>query len=52
MNRETARPVTQGGAKPREEKKVIADANREITVENGMIVWAGKKKFCRVTLVD
>jgi tyrosyl-tRNA synthetase len=49
-NGEARRLITQGGAKLGKEKTVIGDANQKITVENGMLVWAGKKKFCRVTL--
>jgi len=49
-NGEARRLITQGGAKLGEEKTVIGDPNQKITVENGMLVWAGKKRFCRVTL--
>ncbi len=49
-NGEARRLIAQGGAKLGEEKEVIGDANQKINVENGMLVWAGKKKFCRVTL--
>ncbi|MCP4785083.1 MAG: tyrosine--tRNA ligase [Fuerstiella sp.] len=49
-NGEARRLIAQGGGKLGEEKTVIGDANQKITVENGMLVWAGKKKFCRVTL--
>ena len=49
-NGEARRLIKQGGAKLGEEKTVIGDANQKITVEDGMLVWAGKKKFCRVTL--
>ncbi|MEO2015963.1 MAG: tyrosine--tRNA ligase [Fuerstiella sp.] len=49
-NGEARRLIAQGGAKLGEEKTVIGDANQKITVENGMLVWAGKKRFCRVTL--
>ncbi|MDG2130071.1 MAG: tyrosine--tRNA ligase [Fuerstiella sp.] len=49
-NGEARRLISQGGAKLGEEKTVIGDANQKIRVENGMLVWAGKKKFCRVTL--
>lgn len=49
-NGESRRLIAQGGAKLGEEKTVISDANQKITVEDGMLVWAGKKKFCRVNL--
>ena len=49
-NGEARRLIAQGGAKHGEEKSVIDDANRKIQVENGMLIWAGKKKFCRVKL--
>lgn len=49
-NSESRRLVQQGGAKLGEDKTVIADANDVIVVEDGMLVWAGKKKFCRVKL--
>ncbi|MEZ6059903.1 MAG: tyrosine--tRNA ligase [Planctomycetaceae bacterium] len=47
-NGEARRLIAQGGAKLGEEKEVILDANQQITVEDGLLVWAGKKKFCRV----
>ncbi len=49
-NGESRRLIKQGGAKLGEDKTVIADANDVITVEDGILVWAGKKKFCRVKL--
>ncbi|MFY9255719.1 MAG: tyrosine--tRNA ligase [Fuerstiella sp.] len=49
-NGESRRLISQGGAKLGEEKTVITDANQKIAVEDGMLVWAGKKKFCRVKL--
>lgn len=50
-NGEARRLIAQGGAKLGEEKTVITDAVQKITVENGLLVWAGRKKFCRVNLV-
>ncbi len=50
-NGEARRLVAQGGAKLGEDKTVIKDPVQKIAVENGMIVWAGKKKFCRVNLI-
>ena len=49
-NGEARRLIKGGGAKLGEEKTVIGDENEKITVEDGMLVWAGKKKFCRVKL--
>lgn len=49
-NGESRRLIKGKGAKLGEEKTVIEDANQKITVENDMLVWAGKKKFCRVKL--
>ena len=50
-NGEARRLIAQGGGKLGEEKTVIVDANQTIEVEDGMLVWAGKKKFCRVKLI-
>lgn len=50
-NGEARRLIAQGGAKLGEDKIVIKDAVQKITVENGLLVWAGRKKFCRVNLV-
>ena len=49
-NSEARRLIAQGGAKLGEDKSVIPDANEKIPVENGLLVWAGKKKFCRIKL--
>ncbi|MCA9047424.1 MAG: tyrosine--tRNA ligase [Planctomycetaceae bacterium] len=49
-NSEARRLVAQGGAKLGEDKSVIPDANEKIPVKNGLLVWAGKKKFCRIKL--
>jgi len=49
-NGESRRLIKQGGAKLGEDKTVIADANDAVTVTDGLLVWAGKKKFCRVKL--
>ena len=50
-NGQARRLIAQGGAKLGEDKTVIKDAVEQIPVENGLLVWAGKKKFCRVNLV-
>lgn len=50
-NGEARRLIKGGGGKLGEDKTAIADANDAVKVEDGMLVWAGKKKFCRVKLV-
>lgn len=47
-NGEARRLIKGGGGKLGEEKTVIGDANDMIEVTDGMLVWAGKKKFCKV----
>ncbi|MBI1312261.1 tyrosine--tRNA ligase [bacterium] len=51
-NSEARRLVAQGGAKLGEDKTKIESADEKITATNGLLVWAGKKKFCRVKIVD
>ncbi|MCH2210450.1 MAG: tyrosine--tRNA ligase [Fuerstiella sp.] len=50
-NGEARRLIAQGGAKLGEDKTVIKDPVEQIPLENGLLVWAGRKKFCRVNLV-
>jgi tyrosyl-tRNA synthetase len=50
-NGEARRLIKGGGGKIGEDKAVIADANETVQMSDGMLVWAGKKKFCRVKLV-
>lgn len=50
-NGEARRLIKGGGGKIGEDKAVIADANETVAVTDGTLVWAGKKKFCRVKLV-
>lgn len=50
-NGEARRLIKGGGGKIGEDKAVIGDANETVAVTDGMLVWAGKKKFCRVKLV-
>ena len=47
---EARRLIAQGGAKLGPGKSVIEAADQMIKVENGLLVWAGKKKFCSVKL--
>ncbi|MCR9198693.1 MAG: tyrosine--tRNA ligase [Planctomycetaceae bacterium] len=49
-NGEARRLIKQGGGKLGEDKTVIGDANDVIPVTDNMLVWAGKKKYCRVKL--
>jgi len=51
-NGDARRLIAQGGAKLGKDKTVIKDPVQKINVENGLIVWAGRKKFCRVSLID
>jgi tyrosyl-tRNA synthetase len=51
-NGEARRLTAQGGAKLGEDKTKIESIDEKITVTDGLLVWAGKKKFCRVKLVD
>jgi tyrosyl-tRNA synthetase len=48
---EARRLIAQGGAKLGADKTLIAAADQSIRVEDGLLVWAGKKKFCRIRLV-
>lgn len=47
---EARRLIAQGGARLGESKDVIAAQDQLIPVNDGLLVWAGKKKFCRVRL--
>ncbi len=49
---EARRLIAQGGGRLGEDRTVISDPVQKIPIENGLLVWAGKKKFCRVRLVD
>ncbi|WP_166822186.1 tyrosine--tRNA ligase [Thalassoroseus pseudoceratinae] len=49
---EARRLVQQGGAKLTADKTPIKSIEEPITIEDGLLVWAGKKKFCQVKLVD
>jgi tyrosyl-tRNA synthetase len=49
---EARRAIEQGGAKLGEEKTRIESHDQQIPVETGLLLWIGKKRFCRVELVD
>lgn len=44
------RLIKQGGMKLGEEKAVVGDMKEPVSVEDGLLVWAGKKKYGRVKL--
>lgn len=46
------RSIAQGGAYIGEEKARIERHDQPITVTDGMLLWVGKKRFCRVELSD
>ncbi len=46
------RLIQQGGAAVGEEKTKLDPTTDKIEVTDGMLLWAGKKRFCRVQLVD
>ncbi|MEZ6048816.1 MAG: tyrosine--tRNA ligase [Planctomycetaceae bacterium] len=46
------RTIQQGGAKYGEEKTVIKSHDEEIEVQDGLLLWVGKKRFCQVELTD
>jgi tyrosyl-tRNA synthetase len=47
---EARRLIAQKGAKLGEDKTVIESHDQQIPVSDGLLVWAGKKKFCQVKL--
>ena len=49
-NGEARRLILGGGARLGEEKTVIAAHDQQIEATDGLLVWAGKKKYCRVKL--
>lgn len=49
---EARRLIQGGGGKLGEDKTKIETPDDEITIEQGMLVWAGRRKFCRVKLGD
>jgi tyrosyl-tRNA synthetase len=51
-NGEARRLIQGGGAKLGEEKTAIESHDQQIEVSDGLLVWAGKKKYCRVRLQD
>jgi tyrosyl-tRNA synthetase len=49
-NGEARRLIQGGGAKLGDEKTPIESHDQQIEVSDGLLVWAGKKKYCRVRL--
>ncbi|NOX53558.1 MAG: tyrosine--tRNA ligase [Planctomycetes bacterium] len=49
---EARRAIAQGGAYLGEQKERIERFDQPIRVEPGLLLWVGKKRFCRVELVD
>ncbi len=51
-NGEARRLIDGGGAKLGDDKTAITSHDQAINVSDGLLVWAGKKKYCRVQIVD
>jgi len=49
-NGDARRLIQGGGAKLGEHKTTITTHDQQIAVTTGLLVWAGKKKYCRVRL--
>lgn len=47
---ESRRLIQQGGAKLGEDKTPMTAIDQMIPIDDGLLVWAGKKRFCRVRL--
>ena len=47
---EGRRLIAQGGMKLGEDKTVVLTHDEQVEVSDGLLVWAGKKRFCRVAL--
>lgn len=46
------RSIKQGGAYLGKDKQKIASHDQSIPLENGLMLWVGKKRFCEVRLID
>ncbi|MBX3438031.1 MAG: tyrosine--tRNA ligase [Planctomycetaceae bacterium] len=46
------RAIQQGGAKRGEEKTAIVAFDEPIQITDGLLLWVGKKRFCRVQVND
>ena len=49
---EARRAIGQGGAYHGEDKQRFASHDESIEVRDGLMLWVGKKRFCRVRLVE
>lgn len=49
---EARRSIGQGGAYLGADKQRIESFDQLITVENGLMLWVGKKRFCQLELTD
>jgi len=51
-NNDARRMIGQGGMKLGEDKVKVESIDQMVNVEADLLVWAGKKKVCRIELVD
>jgi tyrosyl-tRNA synthetase len=51
-NSDARRMIGQGGMKLGEDKTKVEGIDQAIKVEDGLLVWAGKKKVCRLVVAD
>ncbi len=49
-NGEARRLISGGGAKLGEDKIPITDPNQQIELQDGLLVWAGRKRYCRIKM--
>ena len=51
-NSDARRMIGQGGMKLGEDKVKVESIDQLVNVETGLLVWAGKKKVCRIELLN
>lgn len=49
---EARRAIAQGGAYLGEDKTRIDSHDQPVEIQDGLLLWVGKKRFCRVQLAD
>lgn len=49
-NGEARRLIAGGGARLGEDKTAITAADQEIELQDGLLIWAGRKRYCRLKL--
>ena len=49
---EARRAISQGGAYFGEDKQRFDSHDTPVEVTDGLMLWVGKKRFCRVTIQD